>query len=106
MISVRTAHTAQLEPATLSEARSLLYAVFDDMTEDDWEHSLGGIHALAYEGGELAGHAALIQRRLLYGGRALRAGYVEGLGVRVRVPPARACLGDDGRARARDPRRL
>ena len=38
MISVRTAHTAQLEPATLAEARSLLYAVFDDMTEDDWEH--------------------------------------------------------------------
>ncbi len=82
MISVRTAHTAQLEPAALAEARSLLYAVFDDMTEDDWEHSLGGIHALAYEGGELAGHAALNQRRLLYGGRALRAGYVEGLGVR------------------------
>jgi len=83
MISVRTAHTAQVEPGTLAQARSILYAVFDDMTEDDWEHSLGGIHALAYEGGELAGHAALVQRRLLHGGRALRAGYVEGLGVRA-----------------------
>ena len=83
MISVRTAHTAQLDPATLAEARSLLYAVFDDMTEDDWEHCLGGIHALAYEGGELAGHAAVVQRRLLHGGRALRAGYVEGVGVRA-----------------------
>ena len=83
MISVRTAHTAQLDPATLAEARALLYAVFDDMTEDDWEHSLGGIHALAYEGGELVGHAAVIQRRLLHGGRALRTGYVEGVGVRA-----------------------
>ena len=53
------------------------------MTEADWEHSLGGIHALAYEGGELVGHAAVIQRRLLHGGRALRTGYVEGVGVRA-----------------------
>jgi aminoglycoside 2'-N-acetyltransferase I len=83
MISVRTVHTAQVEPGTLAEARSLLYAVFDDMTEEDWEHSLGGIHALAYEGAELVGHAALVQRRLLHGGRALRTGYVEGVGVRA-----------------------
>jgi aminoglycoside 2'-N-acetyltransferase I len=83
MISVRVAHTAQLDPGTLSAARALLYAVFDDMTEADWEHSLGGIHALAYEGAELVGHAAVIQRRLLHGGRALRTGYVEGVGVRA-----------------------
>jgi len=84
MISVRTAHTAQLEPAVLAEARAILYAVFDDMEEDDWEHSLGGVHALAYDGGELVGHAAVVQRRLLHGGRALRTGYVEGVGVRAR----------------------
>ena len=83
MISVRVAHTAQLDPGTLADARALLYAVFDDMTEADWEHSLGGIHALAYDGGELVGHAAVIQRRLLHGGRALRTGYVEGVGVRA-----------------------
>ena len=83
MTSVRTAHTAQLDAGTLAEARSLLYTVFDDMAEDDWEHSLGGIHALAYDGGDLVGHAAVVQRRLLHGGRALRAGYVEGVGVRA-----------------------
>src|SRR5215207_457726 len=83
MISVRVARTAQLDPGTLAAARSLLYAVFDDMTEADWEHSLGGIHALAYDGAELVGHAAVIQRRLLHGGRALRAGYVEGVAVRA-----------------------
>jgi len=53
------------------------------MSEHDWEHSLGGIHALAWEGDELVGHAAVIQRRLLYGGRALRTGYVEGVAVRA-----------------------
>ena len=40
------------------------------------------MHALVWEDGELVGHAALVQRRLLHGGRALRAGYVEGVGVR------------------------
>jgi aminoglycoside 2'-N-acetyltransferase I len=83
MRSVRTGHTADLDAETLTAARALLYEVFDDMTEHDWEHSLGGVHAVAYEGDELVGHAAVIQRRLLHGGRALRTGYVEGVGVRA-----------------------
>ena len=53
------------------------------MTEHDWEHSLGGMHALAFDGDTLVGHAAVVQRRLLHGGRALRAGYVEGVAVRA-----------------------
>jgi aminoglycoside 2'-N-acetyltransferase I len=83
MTRLRTAHTADLDPATLQTARALLYDVFDDMTEDDWEHALGGVHALVFEGAELIGHASVIQRRLLHDGRALRAGYVEGVGVRA-----------------------
>lgn len=83
MTRVQTAHTADLDRATLDAARALLYAVFDDMTDDDWEHALGGVHALVWEGDELIGHASLIQRRLLHGGRALRAGHVEGVGVRA-----------------------
>jgi aminoglycoside 2'-N-acetyltransferase I len=83
MTEVRTAHTAELDVSTLTAARALLYDVFDDMTEDDWEHSLGGMHALVWDEEELIGHASLIQRRLLHGGRALRAGYVEGVGVRA-----------------------
>jgi aminoglycoside 2'-N-acetyltransferase I len=83
MTTMRTAHTADLDRATLDAARALLYAVFDDMTDEDWEHALGGVHALVWEGHELIGHASLIQRRLLHRGRALRAGYVEGVGVRA-----------------------
>ena len=83
MARVHTAHTSDLEAAVLAAARSLLYEVFDDMTEHDWEHSLGGVHALAWEGDELVGHAAVIQRRLMHGGQALRAGYVEGVMVRA-----------------------
>jgi aminoglycoside 2'-N-acetyltransferase I len=82
-MTVETAHTADLDAATRTAARALLYEVFDDMTEHDWEHSLGGVHATAWEDGELVGHAAVIQRRLLHGGRALRTGYVEGVAVRA-----------------------
>jgi aminoglycoside 2'-N-acetyltransferase I len=81
---IQVAHTADVEPATLDAARALLGAVFEGEFEDsDWEHSLGGMHALAWDGDELVGHASLVQRRLLHGGRALRAGYVEGVGVRA-----------------------
>jgi aminoglycoside 2'-N-acetyltransferase I len=81
---VRTAHTADLDAATLTAARALLDEVFgDDMTDHDWEHSLGGVHALVWEGDELIGHAAVVQRRLLHRGRALRTGYIEGVAVRA-----------------------
>jgi aminoglycoside 2'-N-acetyltransferase I len=82
---VRTAHTAELDSATLGAARALLDAIFgeDDMTDDDWEHALGGVHALVWEGDELIGHASVVQRRLLHAGRALRTGYVEGVGLRA-----------------------
>jgi aminoglycoside 2'-N-acetyltransferase I len=81
---VRTAHTADLDAATLEAARALLQDVFEgDLTDHDWEHSLGGVHALVWEGTELIGHASVIQRRLMHRGRALRTGYLEGVGVRA-----------------------
>ncbi|SDH88580.1 aminoglycoside 2'-N-acetyltransferase I [Sinosporangium album] len=83
VIEVRTAHTSALKPADLAEARALLHGVFDgDFSDEDWEHTIGGVHALVHEGGELVGHASVVQRRLVHGGRALRTGYVEGVGVR------------------------
>src|SRR3954451_7572395 len=82
---VRTAHTAELDAGTLRAARVLLDEVFAGaITDADWEHALGGIHALAYEGDDLVGHASVVQRRLLYDGRALRTGYVEGVAVSPR----------------------
>ena len=83
VVEIRVAHTAALDEPALAASRALLFDVFDDMTDHDWEHSLGGLHALAWEGDELVGHAALVQRRLLHRGRALRAGYVEGVAVRA-----------------------
>ena len=81
--TVRTAHTADLDPATLAAARALLDGVFGGLDDHDWEHALGGVHALVYEGDDLVAHGSVVMRRLLHGGRALRAGYVEGVGVRA-----------------------
>ena len=84
MVTVRTVHTADLDPAARRAARNLLDEVFgaDDMTEQDWAHCLGGMHVLAWEEGELVGHAAVVQRRLMNGERILRTGYLEGVVVR------------------------
>jgi aminoglycoside 2'-N-acetyltransferase I len=84
MAQITTAHTAYAEPPVLRAARALLDDVFaGEMTDADWEHALGGIHAFAWEEDRLIGHASVIQRRLWLGGRALRTGYVEGVGVRT-----------------------
>ena len=85
MRRVELAHTGQLSPQAQRAAHGLLQEVFDDLTAADWEHCLGGMHALAYEDDQLVAHAALVQRRLLHGGRAWRTGYVEGVAVRPDV---------------------
>jgi aminoglycoside 2'-N-acetyltransferase I len=77
------AHTSELDAATLAAARDLLDQVFgDELTDHDWEHALGGMHALAWAEGELVGHGSVVMRRLMHAGRALRTGYVEGVAVR------------------------
>jgi len=40
------------------------------------------MHAVICHRGALIGHAAVVQRRLLYAGATLRCGYVEGVAVR------------------------
>lgn len=84
MAELLVAHTGDLTPPALAAARDLLEGVFPGtLTDDDWDHAQGGMHALLWEGADLVGHASLVQRRMLHGGRALRTGYVEGVGVRA-----------------------
>jgi aminoglycoside 2'-N-acetyltransferase I len=79
---LRTAHTWELSAETLSTTRAFLEQVFDDnWFEHDWDHTIGGIHAMVWENDQLVAHAAVVQRRITYGGQALRAGYVESVGV-------------------------
>ena len=81
---MRAAHTSSLERATLAQLRHLLDEAFSgEFDDDDWDHALGGIHAVASENGALVAHASVVQRRLLHGGRAFRTGYVEAVAVRA-----------------------
>ncbi|QWB22897.1 MULTISPECIES: GNAT family N-acetyltransferase [Streptomyces] len=82
-IRVRTAHTADLAPAELAAVRALLDAAFEgDFGDDDWDHGLGGMHALVHDDSGLAAHGAVVMRRVGHRGRWLRAGYVENVAVR------------------------
>ncbi|MCA1671215.1 MAG: hypothetical protein LC799_03065, partial [Actinobacteria bacterium] len=50
MAEVQTAHTAWLSQQELRAIRVLLDEAFDgDVTDDDYEHALGGMHALVWE---------------------------------------------------------
>jgi aminoglycoside 2'-N-acetyltransferase I len=81
--SLHRAHTADLDTPTLAEIRAFLQAAFEgDLSDDDWQNAMGGLHVLAWEGPELIGHAAVVQRRLVHGGVGLRTGYVEAVAVR------------------------
>ena len=46
-------------------------------TDDDWAHALGGVHVVLDVDGEIATHAAVVERELHVDGRPLRTGYVE-----------------------------
>ena len=82
-VDVRLPRTDELGAGARAEVRALLAGAFAaDWTESDWEHCLGGVHALVEKDGVLVGHGAVVRRRLRHRGRAVRAGYVEGLAVR------------------------
>ena len=80
--TARLVHTSDLDGDTLRNARNLLVNAHDGaFTDSDWEHTLGGMHALIVHRGALLAHGAVVQRRLLYDGCALRCGYLEGVAV-------------------------
>jgi aminoglycoside 2'-N-acetyltransferase I len=81
--TARLVHTADLDSDTRQRIHQMVTEAFaGDFTESDWEHALGGMHALIWDHGAIIAHAAVVQRRLFYQGNALRCGYVEGVAVR------------------------
>ncbi|WP_416362237.1 GNAT family N-acetyltransferase [Mycobacterium sp.] len=81
--TARLVHTADLDAEARERVRRMVADAYaGNFTEADWEHSLGGMHALICRHGAIIAHAAVVQRRLFYRGNALRCGYVEGVAVR------------------------
>ena len=84
--TARLVHTSDLDGETREDARRMLVDAFADsevgFTDVDWEHALGGMHALICVRGALVAHGAVVQRRLIHRGVALRCGYLEAVAVR------------------------
>lgn len=84
MPTMEMRHTADLDDATRVELRALLDTAFDGKFEDtDWEHALGGMHVVVYDGAELVGHGSVVQRVLVHDDVPLRCGYLEAIAVRA-----------------------
>jgi aminoglycoside 2'-N-acetyltransferase I len=81
--TARLVHTADLEGEARQRAYEMVYDAFaGEFTDTDWDHALGGMHALIWHRGAIIAHGAVVQRRLLYRSAALRCGYVEAVAVR------------------------
>jgi aminoglycoside 2'-N-acetyltransferase I len=61
-------------------------------SDEDWDHTLGGMHAMVWDGDDLVGHGSVVRRQFLHLPRGrddwhsasrLRTGYVEGVAVRA-----------------------
>ena len=96
MPEVRLVETRQLSEDERRAIRQLMVEAFEgDFTADDWQHALGGWHAIIGGADQVVAHAAVVPRRLLVTGRRgqspetgtvlssreLRAGYVEAVAV-------------------------
>ncbi|MGW0162241.1 GNAT family N-acetyltransferase [Mycobacterium sp. NPDC003323] len=85
--TARLIHTADLNAETRADAHRMVVDAFADdpdgaFDDSDWEHALGGMHALIQHRGAIIAHGAVVQRRLLYRDTALRCGYIEAVAVR------------------------
>lgn len=81
--TARLVHTADLDSETRDRAHQMVIAAFGgEFADADWHNAQGGMHAVICDHGVLIAHAAVVQRRLLYRGRALRCGFVEAVAVR------------------------
>lgn len=87
MTRLLLAPTDALDPDLLTDVRAMIRTVFDDafadgvFTQTDWQHCLGGTHAVVLAGDEPVAHAAVVRRELLVGDRPVSVGYVEGVAV-------------------------
>lgn len=81
--TARLVHTADLDHDTRDRARRMVIEAFaGEFTDTDWDHALGGMHAVICHHGTLVGHGAVVQRRLIYRGASLRCAYIEAVAVR------------------------
>jgi aminoglycoside 2'-N-acetyltransferase I len=81
-VRLRRLATGDLTPDEIDAIRAVLDAAFGDdeeerFTDDDWDHSVGGIHVVLELDREIVAHASVVERAIEIDRRPLRTGYVE-----------------------------
>ncbi len=88
-MTVRLLRSDELTGTEVVVLRELFEAAWPDpeeaFSDDDWDHAVGGIHAIDEIDGRIVAHGSVVPRVLEIGGRPIRTGYVEA----VAVSPAR-----------------
>ncbi len=83
---LRRIATDDLTTGEIAAIRTLVWAAFgtgdeatgqEAFTEEDWEHSIGGLHFVLDLDGAIVAHASVVERELHVGDLPLRTGYVE-----------------------------
>jgi aminoglycoside 2'-N-acetyltransferase I len=79
---MRRASTHELTNSEIDAIKALLHAAFEHdehgrFTEEDWQHSIGGVHFLGELEGGIVAHASVVERSLHVAGVPIRTGYVE-----------------------------
>lgn len=82
IIEYRRLHTSQLISSEKETLFGLLVEGFSsDFTYDDFQHTLGGMHVIAYDQQKMVGHVAIVQRNMAINDDPISVGYVEAMVV-------------------------
>ena len=82
MFQITRRTDADLDHLAEVNLRALLDDAFEgDFSQEDWEHTNGGLRFLGYLGAELVAHGSVIKRNVRIDGEDQKIGYVEGLAV-------------------------
>ncbi|HYA44982.1 MAG TPA: GNAT family N-acetyltransferase [Acidimicrobiales bacterium] len=79
-LAIEVVMTDELSAEAMQELRRLFFSAFDDgFDELDWAHGLGGHHVVVRDRttGVIVGHASVVPREVLVGGKQIHTGYVE-----------------------------
>jgi aminoglycoside 2'-N-acetyltransferase I len=78
VIEQRVVPSDGLTPNERVQMRALFDAIWEGgFSQEDWDHTFGGLHVLRRVDGELVAHGAVVERTLWLEGEPLHVGYLE-----------------------------
>jgi len=81
--TVELTSTETLGAARAQDLRAWLVDAFDgNFTDEDWAHTIGGVHALIQDRRGIVSHGAIVARSVLCDGHSLCVGYLEAVATR------------------------